>query len=295
MEQKTITLSERLESGKTVIVAELHPPRTADVAAWQSLTRKFKGKVHAIGISDNREHIGMSAMAAASLAIAEGVSPILHMVTRDRNRIALISDVIGAKALGIENILCTTGTHQTLGEFGASKNVYDLDTIQLLKACSANGVKSSAGALLLGATASPYADPAPLQMIRLRKKLAVGAKFLITQPVFDLDRFSSWWQDAAKIGIPKQTAVIAGILPLLSADEASKKTSSRPSPRIPERVLTRIRAEKDPTAQRKTGIAVAVETIQKLKGLSGLRGFEIGGRDPDAILEILEKSGLESR
>lgn len=294
MEQRTITLSEQLESGDSVTVAELCPPTTADTAAWKSLTRKFQGKVHAVGISDNRDQIGMSAMAAASLAISEGVSPILHMATRDRNRIALLSDVIGAMALGIENILCTTGTHQTLGELSASKNVYDLDTIQLLKACSINGTNGSSGGLLLGATASPYADPAPLQMIRLKKKIAVGARFLITQPVFDLERFGAWWQDATKIGIPKQTAVIAGILPLLSADEASEKASIRPNPRIPEKILDRIRRDKDPAAERKVGIAVAVETIQELKGLSGLRGFDIGGRDPDAVLEIIEKSGLGS-
>ena len=177
------------------------------------MAKRFAGKVHALGISDNRDRVGMSALAAASLVAGQGVEPILHVTTRDRNRIALVSEVLGAQALGIRNILCTSGTHQTLGHFRAAKNVFDVDVIQLLQTCAnlANdaalvGEEAIAGAdgFCLGAVASPNADPLELQMIRLGKKVAAGAGFLVSQPVYDLERFDAWWDEVSRAGCTRR-------------------------------------------------------------------------------------------
>ena len=126
-------LRERIESGKSILIAEVSPPASDDAAAVRAVADRYAGKVHALGVSDNRDRVCMSALAAASLVASGGVEPILHIVTRDRNRIALISECLGAQALGIRNILCTTGTHQTLGQFRAARNVFDIDSIQLLQ------------------------------------------------------------------------------------------------------------------------------------------------------------------
>ncbi len=255
-------LQQRIESGRPILIAELSPPAGGDPQPLRETARRFAGKVHALGISDNREHVCMSALAAASLVAAEGVEPILHMVTRDRNRIALISDCLGAAALGIGNLLCTSGTHQTLGRFRSAKNVFDVDSIQLLQIFgsladdgSVVGEESftGAGPFCLGAVANPEADPAELQLMRLAKKATAGARFLVTDPVTDVERFATWLSTVTERGIHEQVALVAGI---------------------------------EPTGE-------AVETIKRLSELDGLRGFQICAEDDaDAALELIEKSGL---
>ncbi len=220
---KSTDLQQRLESGKGVLLAEISPPAEAAPAGVQQLAKRFAGKVHALGISDNRDRVGMAALAAASLVAGQGVEPVLHVTTRDRNRIALVSEVLGAHALGIRNILCTSGTHQTLGRFRAAKNVYDVDVIQLLQTCAnlandaalvGEGAIAGADDFCLGAVASPNADPLELQMIRLGKKVSAGAGFLVSQPVYDLERFRAWWAEVSRRGLHEKVAILAGIEPL---------------------------------------------------------------------------------
>lgn len=298
----TSVLQQRIESGKTILVAELSPPQGADGGALRDLARRVAQKVHAVGISDNRDHVCMSALAAASLVAAEGAEPILHVVTRDRNRIALVSDVLGAQALGVRNVLCTSGTHQTLGAYRQSRAVFDLDAVQLLETCAGLATNGKAlgeaalagGPLCLGAVASPFSDPAELQLMKLQKKVQAGAKFVITQPVFDLERFEAWWTEVTKRGIEKQVAILAGIRPLACAESARKLATRRPPAVIPEAVLNRLAAKPDAAAQRAEGVAIAVETIRRLAKLPGLRGFEVcGDGQPDAALEVIEKSAVE--
>ena len=172
-------LKKQIESGRPLLVAEISPPKSGDPALVRAAAKRYLGKVHALGVSDNREGACMSALAAASLLIDERVEPILHMVTRDRNRIALISDYLGAQALGIRNVLCTTGTHQTLGPARAAKNVFDIDSIQLIRVF-ANLTKNGAivgeayfngtPPICLGAVANPYADPMEMQVLRLPRR-----------------------------------------------------------------------------------------------------------------------------
>ena len=302
MTKETTDLHERIQSGKSILVAELSPPAGGDPGPVRETARRFAGKVHVVGVSDNRRRVGMSALAAASLVAAEGVEPILHMVTRDRNRIALVSDCLGAKALGVGNLLCTSGTHQTLGRFREAKNVFDVDSIQLLKIYGSLATNGSvvgedgfedAGPLCLGGTANPFADPVEMQMMRLAKKVSAGAQFLITDPVFDIERFEAWLAEVTRRGVHERVALLAGIRPLVDAEAAKAFVQQRPQPRVPDDVLARVTSKGDKAAQRAAGIEIAVETIKRLSVVKGLRGFQICvDHDVDAGLEIIERSGL---
>ncbi|MGC1377800.1 MAG: methylenetetrahydrofolate reductase [Anaerolineales bacterium] len=296
-------LTERIASGKSILLAEISPASNADPAPLRDLAKRYAGKVHAVGVSDNRDRVTMSALAAAMLIATEGLEPILHITTRDRNRIALVSEALGAQALGIRNLLCTSGTHQTLGQFRAARNVYDIDAIQLLQVYS--GLSNGGGAVVgaahgfegagpfcLAAVASPFADPLEMQVTRLAKKIQAGAKLLVTQPVYDLERFDVWWQAVTRRGLHEQAAFVAGNQPLTDNPLAGAQAGKR---RIPEATLNRITTAGDPAAQRAKAIEIAVETIGQLQKLQGLRGFCISSDgDPEAALQIIEKSGLGS-
>ena len=285
----------KIRSGEPLLVVEITPPKSGDPAPVRASAKRFAGKVHALGVGDNRHGVSMSSLAAAALVAAEGVEPIMHLVTRDRNRAALLASCLGAQALGIRNILCTSGTHQTLGVCPPAKNVYDIDSVQLI-AAAAKQDGDGAAKLCVGATASPFADPQEMQLIKTAKKAAAGAQFLITQPVFDVERFKAWWEAAAQRGLPEKTAVLAGIQPLLDAEEARAFAAARPLPSVPQAMLDRLAAAGDRAAQRAAGIEMAVETIKQLSALKGLRGFEIcADGDEDAVLEVIQKSGLEAR
>lgn len=295
----------RLRGGERVLVVEIDPPKGGDPAPLRQCVKRYGGKVHAIGVSDNRHGVRMAALAAAALVAAEGVEAILHVVTRDRNRIALISNALGAEAMGVRNILCTSGTHQTLGIFPSAKNVFDIDSIQLIEAIAHLGNNGSRVCperfegmtpFCLGAVAAPFADPPELQLIRLAKKVNAGAEFLVTQPVYDVDRFRAWWGLLTQKGIHEKAAVLAGIEPLLDAAKARVYAQSRPFPMVPENALARLSSAGNKAAERAAGIEIAVETIREISGLSGLRGFQISDEgDADAALEIIERSGLEAR
>ena len=299
MEQKKTELRKRIESGDQILIAEIAPPASSNGEAVRESARRYAGKVHAIGVSDNRDEVRMSAMAAASLVASEGIEPILHVTTRDRNRIALVSKCLGADALNVRNVLCTSGTHQTLGAFKTAKSVYDIDSIQLLQAIEGLGNGGSivggekfegVGPFCLGAAASPFSDPMEMQLRRLAKKITAGAQFLITQPVFDLERFEAWWKGVMELGLEKKAAFLAGIRVLTSADEAKKFAASSPSPVIPDSAIERLSSKPDESAQRSAGIEIAVEIAQKLSSLTGLRGFEVrGDGDDEAALEVIEK------
>jgi methylenetetrahydrofolate reductase (NADPH) len=263
MPQEKSDLLKRIESGKRILMAEIAPPKSPDGAQVKSLARKFAGKVHALGVSDNRDDIRMSALAAASLILNEGVEPLLHMTTRDRNRTALFADCLGAQAMGIHNILCTSGTHQTLLPFYTAKNVYDIDATLLLKICK-DSEKASADsdfqALCLGAVASPYADP------------------------------GIWWKEVNNRGLQEKAAFIAGIRVLTNAASAKAFSEKRPLPMVSATIIQRLSSKSSPSDCRKEGIAIALETIERLSTMEGLRGFEIVcDEDHGAAVEVLEQ------
>jgi methylenetetrahydrofolate reductase (NADPH) len=296
MQQDKTNLQKRIESGKSLVTAEIAPPRSANGDALRAVAKRFGGKVHALGVSDNKDGVTMSAVAAASILAASNVEPILHMATRDRKRVALISDFLGAGALGVRNVLCTSGTHQTLLPFRTSKNVFDIDAtvfLQTLRNLQINaslvGEENIEGQALycLGAVASPFADPVELQLPRLAQKIFVGAQFIVTPPVFDLERFKKWWHEVTNRGLHEKAAFIAGIKIFTDASAAKAFAQKRPLPMVPDALLARLASKSG--SCRAEGIKIALETIGELSALNGLRGFEIiVDDDIDASLEVLE-------
>jgi methylenetetrahydrofolate reductase (NADPH) len=297
MQNEKTNLQKRIEAGKQIVLAEVSPPKSANGDAMTALAKKFAPQVNALGIGDNREGVGMAALAAAALVNSAGVEPILHVTTRDRNRAALAADCLGAHALGVRNLLCTSGTHQTLLGFKSAKNVFDIDPIQLLstlknldKNATLLGEEKIEGPLsfCLGGVASPFADPLELQVAKLAQKVSVGAQFLITQPVFDLDRFASWWSEISKRGLQAKTAIIAGVKVFTDAKTTKAFAEKRPLPLVPVTLLDRLASKSGADKMRAEGIRIALETIEKLSALEGLRGFEIScDEDHDAAVEVL--------
>ncbi|MFA6133525.1 MAG: methylenetetrahydrofolate reductase [Phycisphaerae bacterium] len=297
-------LEARIVSARSVLLAQVSPPKSGDAGAMRVIAKTFAGKVHALGVCDNRREIGMSALAAASLVAGEGVEPLLHVVTRDRNRIALASDCLGAAALGIHNVLCTSGTHQTLGAFRSARNVHDIDAVQLIQmyAHPADGGAmvgedglAGVGCFCVGGVASPQADPLDLQVSRLAKKIHVGVKFMVTSPVFDLERFSGWWQEVTRRGLHEKVAILAGIRVLTSSDDAQAYARRRPLPGVPEALLKRLASKRGADAQEREGVAIASETIDRLRAMPGLRGFDLSADgQPAAALAVIEAAGLKA-
>ena len=241
-------------------------------------------------------------MAASVAAIKSGIEPVLQMVTRDRNRIALQSDLLGAASLGIKNLLCMSGYHQMLIGCPESANVFDVDSsqfIDLATRMSENGVLADGTkidgqfSMLVGAVANPFLKPLELNLFRLGKKIEAGARFIQTHAVFDLEAFSQWLDAARKEGLTKKAAILAGVFPLDSAAEAQKLRDTYAEFCIPDKVIERLKKAGDDGAQKKEGLAMCVETIKQLKALEGLRGIHILSGGKEALVpEILAAAGL---
>ena len=295
-------LAKKIESGDFIVTAECAPGATAAGATAEAALKFLDGKVVAINLPDNSHAVAISSVAAAMAAIKLGAEPILQMVTRDRNRIALQSDLLGAASLGIKNLLCMSGYHPRLIGCPDSANVFDVDSsqfIDLATRMSENGVLADGTkfegqfSMLVGAVANPFMRPLELNLFRLGIKIETGARFIQTHAVFDLEAFSQWLDAARKEGLTKKTAILAGVFPLASAAEAQKLRDTYAEFCIPDKVIERLKKAGDDGAQKKEGLAICVETIKQLKALEGLRGIHIlsGGKEV-LVPEILTAAGL---
>jgi methylenetetrahydrofolate reductase (NADPH) len=283
-------LASAIHSSAFVVTAEYLPPATADASAIKAGAQLLGDSLAAVSIADNHSGIGMSSLAASTVFLHLGREPIYQVVTRDRNRIAIQSDLLGACALGIKNVLCTSGHHQSLTGCSDSANVYDLDAIQVVAAMKQMRDKGTlldgtaiAGSFsaLIGTVTNPYLRPLELNLIQLAKKIEAGADFILTQPVFDLSEFETWLAAAKKEGLTDKTAILAGVLPLSSAEEAEKLRSEHTELRIPDGIVAKLKAAGNPEAQEKEGLKLCAEIVGKLKATQGIRGVHIlsGGRE----------------
>jgi methylenetetrahydrofolate reductase (NADPH) len=302
-------LASAIQASGFIVTAEYLPPAAADGAVLKAGAEVLGNSLAAVSIADNHSGIGTSSIAASSVFLQLGREPIYQVVTRDRNRIAIQSDLLGASVLGIKNILCTSGHHQTLTGCSDSANVYDLDAVQVVsivrqmrdKGTLLNGTAIAGQfSMLIGTVANPYLRPLELNLIQLAKKIEAGADFVLTQPVFDLDEFGIWLSAAKKEGLTDKTAILAGVLPLTSAEEAEKLRTEHTELRIPDAMIARLvgagpracpndrgqpqgvaTAAGNPDAQEKEGLKLCAEIIGKLKGAKGVRGVHIlsGGRE----------------
>ncbi len=294
-----------LTSGHFAVTCECGPPRGADVEHLQKKIDLIRGCIDAANVTDNQTAVvRMSSIAASSILLHNGVEPVMQMVTRDRNRIAAQSDVFGAYALGIRNMLCLTGDHQTFGNHPMAKNVFDLDSIQLLGVVrtirdqgtvnSGDPVEGSAK-MFLGAAANPFADPFEFRVIRLAKKIRAGADFIQTQCIYDMDRFGEFMRMACDMGLDKQCFILAGLTPLKSAGMAAYMNRNVSGITIPDEIIKRIRGVPKGD-QGEEGIRLLLEQIQQVREIPGVAGVHIMAIEwEERIKEITERAGLLPR
>jgi methylenetetrahydrofolate reductase (NADPH) len=298
-------LKKVLNGGHFAVTAECGPPKGADPEVIKSKGKVLKSFVDSVNVTDNQTGVvRLCSLAACALLKEEGLDPVLQMVTRDRNRIALQSDVLGASALGIRNILCLSGDHQSFGNQPQAKGVFDIDSIQLVQTVRRmrdqgeviGGEKlSDPPELFVGAVANPFADPFKYRVTRLAKKVDAGAEFVQTQCIYNLERFKEWMGLVKEYGLEKEVYILGGITPLKSARMAEYMAKQVAGMDVPEALIDRMKAV-PAKEQRAEGIKIAVETIQALKEMEGVSGVHIMAIEwEDVVPELVEKAGLSPR
>ena len=295
MRQKS-RLAEKLENSEFVFTAEYSPVAGTELSKIEACAGYFHNGITAVNVGDNHYGVALSSLAASAALSRAGIEPVYQIVTRDRNRIAIQSDLLGAALLGIKNVLCLSGYHQTLIGNPESANVFDIDSIQLIAMVTKmNGGQLLDGkkidgdfTMLVGAAANPYLKPLELNMLRLAKKIQAGAGFIQTQAVFDIAAFRQWLEAAGREGLTGKTAILAGVMPLQSASQARELAEKHTDFYIPDAVHARLQAAGDAASQRKEGMKIAVETIRQLRGLPGLKGIHLlSGGYENAVPELL--------
>jgi methylenetetrahydrofolate reductase (NADPH) len=298
-------LKKMLEKGVFAVTAECGPPKGADPGAVIEKAEMLRGVVDAANVTDNQTAIvRMSSLAACTLLKTAGLEPVLQMVVRDRNRIAIQSDILGASALGIRNVLCLSGDHQIFGNQPQALGVFDLDSIQLLEVVKTMRDKGEilggeslefAPDLFIGAAANPFADPLEFRVVRLEKKLRAGADFIQTQCIYNLKRFEAWLSMAEDRGLAKRGYLLGGVTPLKSPGMGKYMKAKVAGMDIPDEVIKRM--EGVPKGkQREEGIRICVETIARLREMPGIKGVHIMAIEwEEAVKEIVQRAGLLPR
>ncbi|HEY77081.1 MAG TPA: methylenetetrahydrofolate reductase [Thermoflexia bacterium] len=310
-------LEKILRAGHFAVTAELGPPQSADPEVIRHKARLLRGVVDAVNITDNQTAIvRMSSIASAVLAMQEGIEPIVQMTCRDRNRLAIQADLLGASALGVRNLLCLTGDHQSFGNHPTAKNVHDLDSIQLIRMVKemrdegrfqcGDEIKGVVPRFLIGAAINPFADPFEFRPYRLAKKVAAGVDFIQTQIVLDMDRFREFMKRVVDMGLHEKVYILAGIGPLKSAGAARYMRDKVPGMLVADEYVERMQAavkgipKEDKKARREAwrqeGIRIAIEQIQEIKEIEGVAGVHIMAIEwEEAVKPIVEGAGLLPR
>jgi methylenetetrahydrofolate reductase (NADPH) len=303
---KTKSNIERLlEAGKFVVTSECGPPRGSDPEVIRKKGSLLKDVADAVNVTDNQTSIvRMSSLASCLILKEMGFDPIWQVVCRDRNRIAIQSDVLGAAALGINNILCLSGDHQSFGDSPKAKNVYDIDSIQLIqtvktlrddgKFLSGEEVKGKPN-LFIGAAENPFGDPFEIRAMRLGKKVKAGCDFIQTQGIYNLEKFGKWMEMVRDRGLHEKCAILAGVIPLKSAGMAKHMKKNVPGMDVPDALIDRLSGVPK-EKQAEEGIKICVEMIQQLKEIKGVRGVHIMAIEwEQKVAEIAKAAGLLPR
>jgi methylenetetrahydrofolate reductase (NADPH) len=303
--RETSVLKTLLEKGRFAVTAECGPPKGADPEGLIKKAKSLKGKVDSLNVTDNQTAtVHMSSMAACCLLKSQGIDPVVQIVVRDRNRIALQSDILGASAMGIRNVLCLSGDHQVFGNQPQALGVFDLDSIQFIQVVKnmrdnnriiGGDILSAPPDLFIGAVANPFADPLKFRVVRLAKKIAAGADFIQTQCIYNLKRFEQWIDMAREKGLTEKVYILGGITPLKSGRMARYIDSKVSGIEIPDDVIKRMERV-TAKRQKEEGIRICVETIQRLKEMDGVKGVHIMAIDWEEVVgEIVERAGLLPR
>ncbi len=304
-----------LAEGAFAVTAELGPPKGADPGVIRRKAGLLRGVVDAVNITDNQTAVvRMSSIGAAVIAKAEGVEPVVQMTCRDRNRLAIQSDLLGAWALGLRNLLCLSGDHQTFGNHPEAKNVWDIDSIQLLKimedmgsrgvfACG-DAVEGDPPRFFLGAAENPFAEPYEYRPFRVAKKVRAGARFIQTQCIYNMERFREFMARLGDMGLLDRVYVLAGLSPLKGPAMARYMRDQVPGMDVPDEIVERMaaagkgiddKAERT-KAFRQEGIRICIEQIQQVREIPGVAGVHIMAIEwEEAVRPIVEGAGLLPR
>jgi 5,10-methylenetetrahydrofolate reductase len=293
-------LERACNSGRFVVTVEVAPPDSADPRALLARTAQFEGLVDAINITDGAGgNCHMSSVAASAILAAHGHTPVYQVACRDRNRIAIQGDILGAAALGVKNILCLTGDDVSQGDHPQAKPVFDLDAVSLLhvargmcdRGVYASGRKlQDAPDLFLGATANPFVPPYADRMANLEKKILAGARFIQTQFCFDLKLMEDFMREVRRRGLHQRAHIIVGVGTLGSAKALAWMARHVPGVHVPAQLLSNIEKA---TNQKEQGKAYCIEMIEALAGIEGVAGIHVmGHRNEDVLAEIISECGL---
>ena len=301
-------LQEKLASGQFAITAEMAPPKGCDFTEQLEVAELLKGKVDAVNVTDMQS----ACLKASSLGLCiklqqAGIDAIVQMTGRDRNRMAIQGDVLSAAAFGITTVLALTGDHPTVGDCKDAKPVYDLDSVGILKMlsemeatetdCGGNAL-SSTPKLFKGAVVTPVYDPLPLQISKLKKKVAAGAQFIQTQGIFDMDSLKHFMQEVRAAGIT--VPIMAGIIPLKTAGMAKFMNANVPGIQVPEWMIERLTAAAEEGKERgvkglpmQAGMDMAAEFIAQIKAEGVCEGVHIMAIGAEKnVPEILKRAGI---
>lgn len=306
MSAKTPSKLEKiLDSGALAVTSECGPPRGSDPGAITQKAEMIKDYVDAINITDNQTSVTRLCSLAACIHLKQmGLEPVLQMVVRDRNRIAIQSDILGAASFDIYNMLCLSGDHQQFGDNPQGQNVFDLDSMQLLqtvrrmrdegKFLGGDDIRRPPR-MFVGAAANPFADPFEIRVPRLAKKIAAGAEFIQTQCIYNLEKFEEWMKLARDRGLHEKVRILAGVTPFKSAGMAKYMKNRVPGMDVPDDVVKRMSGVPKEN-QPQEGIDICVETITRLQECEGVSGFHIMAIEwEEKVPEIVERSGLYPR
>jgi len=293
-----------LRAGHFAVTAELAPPDSALAEDVYERARLFDGYVDGMNATDGSgAHCHMSSVAMCALLTNVGYSPVLQISCRDKNRIAIQGDVLGAAAMGVSNVLCLSGDGVQVGDHPEAKPVFDLDSMSLLETIRIMRDESrflsgrpitSPPHVFLGAAENPSAPPIDFRPYRLGKKIAAGAQFIQTQYIFDIEQLRVFMAKARDLGFLEQCFILPGVGPLASARTALWIRNNVPGIHIPDAIITRLEGASDPKLE---GRRICVELIQQIREIEGISGVHIMAyRQEAAVGEIVQQSGvLEGR
>ncbi|MFZ5649303.1 MAG: methylenetetrahydrofolate reductase [Bacillota bacterium] len=294
-----------LATGQFAVTAEIGPPKHASAHGIRHHAHMLVKHVDATNITDCQTAIVRLSSIAAGVHILDcGIEPIVQMTCRDRNRIAMQADLMGAYSLGMKNVLCLSGDHQKFGNHPTSKNVYDVDSVQLIyllkrmrdekKFFSGEDIKEHEPRFFIGAVANPFADPFEFRVDRLEKKVEAGAQFIQTQCIFDMERFERFMEMVRARGIDQRAYILAGITPLKGWRAAKYLQTGVSGMLVPDSLVDRLKNAQDP---KREGVEVAIEQInyikEKVKGVHGVHVMAIAWEE--VVPEIVERTGLFPR
>jgi methylenetetrahydrofolate reductase (NADPH) len=310
-------LEKVLAAGQFAVTGEIGPPKNFDAQVIRDKCALLQGCVDAANITDNQTGIvRMSSIAAGIIVQQQGLEPVIQMTCRDRNRLAMQADILGAAAHGIKNVLALSGDHQSFGNHPGAKNVHDLDSMQLIRMLQemrdkhqfqcGEEIKGGGPPLFIGAAANPFADPVDLRPLRLKKKMVAGADFVQTQLIYDMDRFREYMKRVVDLGVTESCSVLAGVGPLKGPGMARYMNENVPGMYVPDHIIARMEAaiadipadnkRARVEASRAEGIRICIEQIEEIKEIEGVSGVHIMAIEwEQAVRPIVEGAGLYPR